>query len=73
MTTFRVILLTICAFLAGINLVANKWIAFAAAVTCALYWAVSLILNSKKNATDETKETLKNAGIRIEINGKEII
>ena len=79
MTTFRTIMLTICAFLTGLNWSTHNWIAFTISMVCGIYWAVCLTLENKKkkqpvvDISDETKETLKNLGIKININGKEVI
>jgi hypothetical protein len=72
-------MLTVCSFFAGSSLAVNNWIVFGSSLGCAIYWAVSLILKNKKkskavvNMSDDTKETLKNLGIKININGTDIV
>lgn len=77
--TFNIIMLTVCSFFAGLSLAVNHWIAFGITFSCAIYWTVSLILKNKKkskavvNMSDDTKEALKNLGIKININGTDIV
>jgi hypothetical protein len=72
-------MLVICAFLTGLGLASGHWVAFSISIVCTVYWTVSLILKKKKsaepvvNVSEETKEALKNLGVSITINGKEII
>jgi hypothetical protein len=75
----NIIMLVWSTFFTGYCLASGHWVAFDIHVACAIYWAVSLILKKKKsaepvvNVSEETKEALKNLGVSITINGKEII
>lgn len=77
--TFDIIMLVWSAFFTGLSLASGHWVAFGIHIVCAVYWAVSLILKNKKkskavvNMSDDTKETLKNLGIKININGNDIV
>jgi formate-dependent nitrite reductase membrane component NrfD len=77
--TFNIIMLVWSTFFTGLSLASGHWVAFGIHLVCAVYWTVSLILKKKKsaepvvNVSEETKEALKNLGVSITINGKEIL
>lgn len=76
---FRISMLAICAFFAGFGLASEHWSTFGVQLGCAIYWIASIIYTNKKNKettvtmSDEAKETLKNLGMKVVVNGKEIV
>ena len=78
MKTFNIIMLTICAFSAGMDLMSGKWIMFGIMTLCTIYWMVRLVKKSKQvkpevTISDEAKEYFTNNNIKVVVNGKEVI
>ena len=80
MKTFNAILTSICSMACGMNLMAGKWIAAGITALGAAYWFAQLVKTEKKvekeievKMTDSARELLQNKGIKVVVNGKEII
>lgn len=76
---FSISMLVWSAFFTGYGLASGHWITFGIQLGCAIYWTVSIIYKNKKKKettvtmSDEAKETLKNLGMKVVVNGKEIV
>ena len=81
MKTFNLIMLVICSMSCGMKLMSGSWILSGVMALCTIYWFVTLVRSEKKEVekefevhmSDETKETLNKLGVKINVNGEEII
>ena len=77
--TFNIIMLNLMSFFTGFSFASGHWIAGIVNGLCAVYWLVRIIQENKKTVetavqiSEETKEILKELGIKINVNGKEVI
>ena len=74
MKTFNAIMTSICSMSCGMNLMAGKWIAAGITALCAAYWFYKQVRVKKPKVqiSDEAKETLKNLGVKVVVDGVEI-
>ena len=81
MKIFNLILVAICSMSCGMKLVSGSWIFAGVMALCAIYWIVTLVKSDKKEVekefevhmSDETKEILNKLGVKININGQEVL